>query len=101
MPRKVEREPYSGPVVQIPQDNVPATPLSPAQYSKKDREEKVSRAGHRNLHSSGFSLAGMWSNKYILGTTTKFRKDDFIYKPVESINNVNSHYKQIHQNHYH
>ena len=58
VPKKVEREPYTGPVVQIPQNNVPEIPLSPVQYSKKDRDEKVSRAGHRDLHSSGFSLGG-------------------------------------------
>ncbi len=58
VPKKVEREPYTGPVIQIAQDKVPEIPLSPVQYSKKDREEKVSRVGHRDLHSSGFSLAG-------------------------------------------
>ena len=56
VPKMVEREPYTGPVVQIPQDNVPEIPLSPVQYSKKDRDEKVSLAGHRDLHSSGFSF---------------------------------------------
>ena len=64
IPKKVEREPYNGPVIQIPQDNVAEVPLSPAQYSKKDREEKVSRVGHRDLHSSGFSLGGMLFDKY-------------------------------------
>jgi hypothetical protein len=58
VPKKVEREPYTGPVVQIPQDQAPGVPLSPVQYSKKDRDEKVSRVGHRDLHSSGFSLGG-------------------------------------------
>ena len=80
MPKKVEREPYTGPVVQIPQDKVSEIPLSPVQYSKKDRDEKVSRAGHRDLHSSGFSLGGKLANHdqnlvflFCEGVTVDFR----------------------------
>ena len=70
VPKKVEREPYTGPVVQLPQDNPAETPLSPVQYSKKDRDEKVSRVGHRDLHSSGFSLGGKsFSMKFCIPPT--------------------------------
>lgn len=58
VPKKVEREPYGGPVIKLEGASPEIQPLSPQQYSKKDRDDKVSSAGHRDLHKSGFTLSG-------------------------------------------
>ena len=57
VPKKVEREPYGGPVAKL-SNGQPQKSLSPVQYAKKNRDEQVTNAGHRDLHKSGFSLSG-------------------------------------------
>ncbi|XP_035675270.1 dihydropyrimidinase-like isoform X2 [Branchiostoma floridae] len=54
VPKPVEREPYDGTVA----DAEPEEPLKVAQPSKLTMEEVTTSTGARDLHKSGFTLAG-------------------------------------------
>lgn len=53
---KVEREPYNGPVIQLPTSQLPQI-VSPSQRKQRNQDQKKSGAS-RDLHKSGFKLSG-------------------------------------------
>lgn len=65
---KVEREPYNGPVIKLPNVDPPQA-VSPSQRKLRNQEQKKSGAT-RDLHRSGFELSGKQEDDDVPGRSS-------------------------------